>query len=298
MITILGASGHIGGKIADILIKKDIAVRLVARHVDALKPRVKKHVEVMAGDINDTEFLAKALKGSDAVYTLIPPDLTTKNFLSYADGVGASIGKAIELAKVPFVVNLSSIGAELSEGTGPIVGLHRQEERLNRIKDTHILHVRAAYFMENLLGNVDLIKSKGIAGTAIRGDIKFPMIASRDIATYIAERLMKKDFKGHTVHYLAGERDLSLIEATEIIGRKIGKPGLPYLMFPYDEAEKGLTSMGLSPDMSKRYVEMSRAFNEGRVKPEARSRDNTTPTSIESFCDDVFVPLFMQKKVA
>ncbi len=298
MITILGATGNIGSKIAGILIEKGEPVRLVARSADRLRSVAGKKAEALAGDALDTEFLIKAFTGADAVFTLIPPNIKAEKFMSYADAIGGSIARALEVAKVKYVVNLSSVGAELPEGTGPIAGLHNHEERLNRIKGLHVLHLRPATFMENLLMNMDLIRTKGITGNATRGDIKFPMIATRDIASYAAERLRKRDFTGSSVRYLLGQRDLSLIEATEIIGRKINKPGLSYTMFPYDDAEKGLVAMGLSADMSRLYVEMSRAFNEGRIKYEKRTPENTTPTSFEEFCDHVFVPAYMQKKAA
>ena len=194
---------------------------------------------------------------------------------------------------------LTSVGAELAGGrTGPITGLHNMEERLNRIRGLHVVHVRAGYFMENLLGNIDLIRSKGITGSAIRGDLKIAMIATKDIAEYAAERLTNRDFSGSSVRYLLGQRDLTLAGVSGIIGSKIAKPGLPYIMFPYDEAEKAMVAMGLSPDMSRTYVEMARAFNEETIKAEKRTKENTTPTSIESFCDEVFVPALMQKKAA
>jgi hypothetical protein len=50
--------------------------------------------------------------------------------------------------------------------------------------------------------------------------------------------------------------------------------------------------------MSRTYVEMARAFNEGKIKLEKRTTENTTPTPIGLFCDEVFVPLFTQKKAA
>jgi glycerol-3-phosphate dehydrogenase len=81
--------------------------------------------------------------------------------------------------------------------------------------------------------------------------------------------------------------------------KKDKKPDLTYVMFPYDEAEKGLISAGLSSDMSRLYVEMSRAFNEGRVTGIAqRPLTGVTHTTFEQFCDEVFVPLFMRKKAA
>lgn len=298
MITILGATGHVGGKIADILIKKGEKVRLVARTAERLRPFVGKQAQALAGDALDVEFLVKAFKDTDAVFTLIPPNFKTEKFISYADKIGESIARALEIARVKYVVNLSSIGAELPEGTGPIVGLNHMEKRLNGVKGLNVLHIRAGFFMENLISNIDLIRSKGINGGAGRGDLKLPMIATKDIAAYAAERLIKKDFTGASVRYLLGQRDLSTIEATEIIGRKINKPDLAYVMFPYDEAEKGMVAAGLSPDMSRLYVEMSKAFNEGRIKSEKRTTENTTLTSFETFCDEVFVPAYSQRKAA
>jgi len=299
MIAIMGATGNVGGKIAVLLSKKNEPVRVIARSADRLRPLAGKTVTAFAGDANDTEFLVKAFTGVDAVFALIPPNPTVPEFIRYADTIGQSIARALEIARVKHVVYLSSVGAELAgERTGPIKGLHNMEERLNRIKGLNVAHLRAAYFMENLLWNVDLIRSKGIAGSAIRGDLKMPMIATKDIAAYAADRLVKRDFTGSSVHYLLGERDLTLSGASGIIGSKISKPGLSYIMFPYDEAEKAMVGMGLSPDMSRTYVEMARAFNEGKIKAEKRTKANTTPTSIESFCDEVFVPAFTQKKAA
>lgn len=309
MYTILGATGNTGSKIADILIRRGEDVRLVARTADRMLPSLVKKARAdetfvgeahsYVGDMMDTEFLVKALEESDAVFTLIPPNLKAENFMSYAEKIGKSIARAIEIAKVRYVVNLSSIGAELSQNTGPILALHDQEDRLNRIKALNVVHLRAAYFMENLLMNIEMIRSKSISGTALRGDLKFPIIATRDVAEVAAERLVKRDFTETSVRYLLGQRDLSLVEATEIIGRKIGKPELKYFLFPYDEAEKGLIAAGISSDMSRLYIEMSRAFNEGRViGPAKRTAENTTPTSFEKFCDELIVPRYSEKKAA
>ena len=297
MYTILGATGNIGKKIVETLVAKKEKVRMVARSEDTLRPLVGKYAEAFAGDILDTEFLTRALTGADAVFTLIPPNYRAENFLSYADKAGESIVRALQAAKIARVVNLSSVGGELPSGTGPITGLHRQEERLNRIRGLNVLHLRAAYFMENLLGGIELIKTKGISGSAVRGDLRMPMIATRDSAAFAAERLRKRGSAGTSAVYLLGPRDLTLTEATMTIGIKIGLPGLQYVTFPYAEAEKGLIAAGLSPDMSRLYVEMSRAFNEGRIVVN-REDGISTPTTLDEFCATVFVPAYTQKKAA
>jgi len=299
MIAILGATGNVGGKLAALLAKKNELIRVISRSTDHLRPLASKTVTGFAGDAADSDFLLKAFTGVDAVFALIPPNPSAPDFMRYADTIGESIARALEAAKVKHVVYLSSVGADLgSGGTGPIKGLHNMEERLNKIKGLNVVHLRAGYFMENLLWNLDLIKTKGITGSAIRGDVKISMIATKDIAAYAAERLAKRDFIGSSVRYLLGERDLTLIEATRVIGSKLSKPNLSHVTFPYDDAEKAMVGMGLSPDMSRTYIEMSRAFNDGKIKPEKRTRENSTVTSIESFCDEVFVPAFTHLKAA
>lgn len=299
MYTILGATGNIGSKVTGILLKKGDNLRVVARTADRLRQIVSEGAEGMVGDALDAEFLTRAFTGSDAVFTLIPPNYQADDFIAHADDVGDNIAKAIAAAGVTHVVNLSSIGAELPEGTGLIRGLHRQEERLNAIGGLNVLHLRAGYFMENLLWGIELIKGKGINGSAARGDLKFSMIATKDIAREIADRLVSRDFTGSSVKELLGERDLTLIEATSIIGKKIGRPDLSYVMFPYDEAESGLRDAGFSPDVSRLYIEMIRASNEGKIYGlKGRTAEGTTATSLEEFCDEVFVPSFKVARAA
>ncbi len=297
MITILGATGNVGGKIADLLIRNNQKVRLVARSVESLRLRVGKQAQAMAGDARDTEFLVQAIRDAEAIFTLIPPDPGAGDFLAYADEIGGSIAKALQVAGVTHVVNLSSAGAELAEGTGPIVALHRQEERLNRVPGLNVLHVRAGYFMENLLMNREMISSRGMNSGAVKAGLKLPMIATRDIASFAADRLIKRDFSGSSVRYLLGKNDLSMNEATMSIGIRIGKPNLTYIQLSYDEVEKGLVDAGLSRDMSRLYVEMSKAFNDGRITAK-RSPESTTGTSFEEFCKQVVVPLFLEKSAA
>lgn len=299
MITILGATGNVGGKIADILMKKGEEIRLVSRSTQSLKTRVGKKAHAYAGDLRDTEFLIKVFQGSDAVFSMIPPNLKAENFLGYLNAIGESIAHALEVAKIKYVVNLSSIGADLAVGTGPIVALHNQEERLNAVKGLNVLHLRAGYFMENELMTAELIRAKGMNAAAIKGDIKIPMIATKDIAGYAAERLVKRDFSGSLFADLLGPRDISLIEATAIIGRKIRKPDLGYVTLPYEEAEKALITAGLSGDVAKKYIEMQKGINDGRIIANLeRRKEISTPTTFEVFCDEVFVPLYHRKKAA
>jgi uncharacterized protein YbjT (DUF2867 family) len=138
-----------------------------------------------------------------------------------------------------------------------------------------------------------MIKHQGIAGSAMGGDYAFPQVATVDIGAVAADALRARNFTGFSVHELLGPRDLSLVEATRIIGVAVGKPDLQYVQFPYDAAFDGMVSAGLSKSMAGLYVEMSRAFDEGKIQPiEGRNARNTTPTSFEEFATRTLAPAY------
>jgi uncharacterized protein YbjT (DUF2867 family) len=111
-----------------------------------------------------------------------------------------------------------------------------------------------------------------------------PMIATADIARVAAEALLQRGFQGQSVQELLGPRDLSLQEATTILGRAIGKPDLKYVQFSYEDTQKALVGMGFSADMARLFIEMSRGSNKGLMKPtQGRTAKTTTPTPFEEF---------------
>lgn len=284
MITVLGASGNTGGQIAKALLAAGEKVRAVARSKEKLAALAG--AEIATGDVGDARFLASVFRGADAVYALIPPDPGAPNFRAVQDRVGEAQLAAFREAKVPRVVFLSSIGADLPSGTGPIAGLHAQEQRLRGLDGTQVLMLRPAYFMENLFASIPAVKHQGVNAGAIGPSVKMGMIATSDIAAVAAEALRKRDFQGFTVRELLGQRDVTNEEVTRILGAKIGKPDLAYVQVPYDAFAQALTGFGLSADVARLYAEMARAFNEGRIQSvEGRGPRNTTPTSIEQFAE-------------
>lgn len=292
MFVITGATGHIGKVIARELLKKGHKVRVIARHAEHLKELEELGAESFPGNAEDASFLTKAFRGATAVFTMNPPNPRAEDFRKYQRKIADALESAVREVKTPHVVNLSSIGAEVPEGTGPIAGLHYQEQKLNELEATNILHLRPAYFMENSLMNIPIIKSMGVNGSPMRPDLAIPMIATIDIGTHAAQRLNRLDFHGKSVQYLLGQRDLNMVEATKIIGTSIGKPDLQYVQFPYEEALAGMVQAGLSRSVAESYVEMARAFNEGLIKPVSRTPQNTTPTSMEKFAEKVFASAY------
>jgi len=289
MHVILGASGNTGSIIADSLLSKGKKVRVVGRDAGRLQRFVRNGAEAFAATMSDAAALTKAFSGARAAYLMLPPAKSREDQERDSDG----IAKAVKESGLRYVIHLSSYGAQVPEGTGPVAGLHSSEQKLSAISGLNVLHLRAAYFMENNLAAIGMIRGIGVFGNALLPDLRVPMAATRDVGYYAAQRLLHLDFSGKQTRELLGERDLSMTEATAVIARGIGKPDLRYEQFPYDQVQQALTQMGVPPKGAALYIEMYKAINAGVLIPqEPRSRENTTPTSFETFVQDVFAPAY------
>jgi uncharacterized protein YbjT (DUF2867 family) len=286
---ILGASGNTGSMIANSLLLKDKKVRVMGRDAGRLQRFVGKGAKAFTADMSDAAALTEAFSGARAAYLMLPPAKSREDQERDSD----AIAKAVKESGLRYAVHLSSYGAQVPEGTGPVAGLHSSEQKLNAISGLNVLHLRAAYFMENNLAAIGMIHGMGLIGNALLPDVKLPMIATRDVGDYATQRLLHLDFSGTQIRELLGERDLSMTEVTAVIGRGIGKPDLSYEQFPYDQVQQGLTQMGVPPKGAALYIEMYKAINAGVLVPlEPRLPENSTPTSLENFVQDVFAAAY------
>jgi len=184
MIVVTGATGRTGKMATEALLAKGERVRAVGRDAKKLAPLVERGAEALVGDVGDVAAMTRAFDGASAVYLVLPEDISQQDLRAHQGRVSDSYAAAISNAQVRFVVNLSSIGAQHPKNTGPIVGLHNQEQKLDRIAGLSVLHLRAAYFMENLFMSIAPLRSTGTLPGGLRGDVVAP---SLDRSTVLAE---------------------------------------------------------------------------------------------------------------
>jgi uncharacterized protein YbjT (DUF2867 family) len=295
MIVVTGATGHSGKVVAEALLARGEKIRVIGRDAGRLQPFVQNGAEAMVGSADNPASIEKAFEGATAAFLMIPPTMEKPSFRAFQDQVSDSYAAVITKSRVPYVVTLSSIGADQSEKVGPVVGLHNLEQKMNRIPGLSVLHLRPAGFMENLFMSVEPLKSMGMLPGPVPGEVPLPMIASKDIGNYAAERLHARDFRGSSTQELRGQRDVSMKEVTTILGNAIGKPKLSYMQVPFMMLEPAMVQNGMSKDIAALLIEMWKATNSGVMKPlEPRSEKNTTPTSIEQFVNEVFAPAYLK----
>jgi uncharacterized protein YbjT (DUF2867 family) len=292
MITITGATGKTGSVVAQKLLERGESVRVIGRSAERLESLHGKGAQIAVGDQGDEEFLIKALDGADAFYLLIPPKFDAEDFRVYYNALGDAAVAAIRKSGVKKVVFLSSLGADKPAGTGPVVGLHDVEQKLSKLADVDVVFLRPGYFMENLLGNIELIKSKGINGGPMRGDVPITLTATADIGAKAAELLRDRSFVGHSVVEITGDR-LTNEEISHTIGAAVGIEHLPYIQFSDADALAAFTAMGLSDSMARSFIELMHGIEKelvGTLKTEPGTL--TAPTRFAEFADNVFKPAF------
>jgi uncharacterized protein YbjT (DUF2867 family) len=168
MITVMGATGNTGKRIVELLLEAGEKVRALGRSENRLAELEHAGADTRIGDAADAAFLTKAFRGADAVYTLLPTDPYAPDYRALQEKQGEAVAKAIKESGVPYVVALSSVGADQDEGTGLIAGLHSQEERLSSLKGTRVLILRPGFFFENFRS------SRRRMSTSIRWRRTFP----------------------------------------------------------------------------------------------------------------------------
>lgn len=266
---IAGVSGHTGSVAADTLLSQGERVRVLVRDPSKGEPYRARGAEVAVADLLDTSALTAALRGAKGAFLLLPPVPTADDVVGHSLRVTESIATAVEAAGVPHVVFLSSIGAHLPSGTGPIRTVANAERRFASVRGTRFTFLRPAYFMENLGGSLGGI-ADSVFPTFLAEGRSFPMIATRDIGRIAARQLVEGP-SADPVLELAGPVELSVGDIVRVVGEVVGKPIAPAVA-PVAAMTDALVSFGVGRDLAGLYAEMTDTMNRGELVREGNHR--------------------------
>jgi hypothetical protein len=111
---------------------------------------------------------------------------------------------------------------------------------------------------------IPMIKHANIMGSTQPADFKMVLVHTSDIAEAAAQALLKLDFKGQSVEYIASE-EKTWTEITNVLAAAINKPGLPYIAFTDEQSREGMKGAGLSDTITEGFVQMGKALREGAM---------------------------------
>jgi uncharacterized protein YbjT (DUF2867 family) len=257
-IIITGSLGNISRPLATQLIAEGQDVTVISSNPEKSAEITQLGAHAAIGSVSNENFLINAFTGADLVYLMVPPDFSASNFRAYIKSVGQHYANAVKAAGVKKVVLLSSIGAHLDHGTGPIAGLHDVEQIFDPLENLDLLILRPAFFYNNFYANIDLIKHMGIMGSNYGADQAIVLVDPKDIAAAAANKI-KEGFSGKSILYIASDKR-KLSEVALALGTAIGKTDLPWITFDDTQAFDGMVGAGLPAEIAHNYVEMGTAI--------------------------------------
>jgi uncharacterized protein YbjT (DUF2867 family) len=288
MIVVTTPTGHIGSQLVPHLLAAGARVRVIAREPEKLSAEVQSRVEVVQGSTDDIKVLSEALSDADALFWVVPPPFQHVDLNAYMLQFTEPACEAITAKGVRRVVGVSSLGHGLAKSAllSPAFAMDEMIER------TGVCY-RALWcpgFMENILQQVQPIKHQGMFYGLYRPEVKTPLVATCDIAASAARLLLDERWTGQGGLAVLGPEDLSCDDMACIMGEVLGKP-FRYQQISPDTFKAQLMQNGASEAMAQGLVDMAAEVNEhGIHNAEPRTPENTTPTTLRTWCDQVLKP--------
>jgi uncharacterized protein YbjT (DUF2867 family) len=263
MFLVTGITGNTGGAAASALLANGHRVRALVRDPAKAGAWAARGVDLVAGDVSDPSDVRRALAGVQGAYVLVPPHAAHPDPIAHAGEVARAVREASREVGLDRLVLLSSEGAHLPSGTGPIQGLHAAEEILVDAA-ARVTFLRATYFQENWASVFGVAREQGILPSfLVDADRPRSMVAATDIGRTATDLLMEP--AAPPVVELKGPRDLTVREVASIVGAEIGRTVEP--VYPPREAWTGiLEQAGLGWAYAELLVEMYDGINAGHVR--------------------------------
>jgi uncharacterized protein YbjT (DUF2867 family) len=261
---VTGSLGNISLPLAKKLLAEGHEVTVISSKHDKVAQIEAMKAKAAIGSVTDLAFLARVFGDADVVYTMVPPFFGAPDWKKYIADVGKNYAEAIKVAGVKYVVNLSSIGAHMPEGCGPVSGLFYVEKALNELPGVNVKHLRPGFFYTNLLSNLGMAKHMGVIGGNYGENATMTLVYPGDIAEVAAEEMLNLDFSGKSIRYIMSEEKTTK-EIAAILGKAIGKPDLPWVNFSDDEIIGGMLQAGIPEEIARNYAEMGGAIRSGEM---------------------------------
>lgn len=277
-IIISGSLGNIGKPLTAQLVQSGHDVTVISSNADRKSAIEDLGAKAAIGSVSDVAFLASTFAVADAVFAMTPPNMGGVNIIKNTTDAGTAFAKAIQETNIKRVVMLSSIGADLPTGNGPIAGLYNIEKIYEKL-DTSITFLRAGYFYINFFNDIPMVKGAGIMGANFPGSNSIPLVHPEDIAWAAAEELVKSP-EGLNVKYIVSDvRTPS--DIVKAFGAAIEKPELPWIEFTDEQYLGGMTQAGVPEEMAGLYKEMGTGLRNETIAADFLNTDGNAAGKIK-----------------
>jgi uncharacterized protein YbjT (DUF2867 family) len=288
MIVITTPTGQIGRQLLDNVLDGDEPIRVIVRDPSRLSPQARGRVEVVRGSTNDMDAVTKALAGADCVFWLVPPKPDAESIQRHILDFVRPMCEAINSQGVKRVVGVSSLGRGIAKNAGQISAIFAMDDL---IESTGVSYRSLCMpgFMDNVLWQVEAIKSQGVFFSPISGDRKLPTCATRDVAAVAAKLLLDDSWSGQDSVPVLGPEDLSHNDMGQIMSEVLDRP-VRFQQVPGEAYKATLVRHGMSVAWAQGLIDMAASVDKGIYNAEPRTPQSTTPTSFRQWCEEVLKP--------
>jgi uncharacterized protein YbjT (DUF2867 family) len=226
MILVVGATGNVGGAVAQMLLAEGQSVRVLARPGSNVKHLVEAGAEVALGDLKQPASLASACQGADIVITTATSasrggDDTVQTV--DLDG-NRHLIEAAQAAGARQFIFVSFFGADANSPI-PISQAKAKTENVLRTSGMPYTIIAPDFYMEvTLVGFVGMPAIQGQPVTIVGGGRrKHAWVSARDVAALIVAAVDKPAAINQQL-VLGGPEPLSFLDAVAIYERVLGRP--------------------------------------------------------------------------
>jgi uncharacterized protein YbjT (DUF2867 family) len=290
MIVVTAPTSNIGRQVLANILQASEPIRVIARDPSRVPAKTRERVEVVQGSHGELNVVSQAFTGADAVFWLVPPSPVAQSLESaYLDFTRPAC-EAIKSREVRRVVGISALGrgTRVARNAGLVTASLAMDDLIGST-GVNYRALTMPSFMDNILRQVEPIKSRGVFFSPIDGDRKLPPCATRDIAAVGARLLLDGSWSGVGHAAVLGPEDLSFNEMAAIMSSVLGRP-VCFQQVSFEAFKAGIVERGASKAFAEGTTDMMRAKNEGLDNNEPRTPENTTPTSFRQWCEEVLKP--------
>jgi uncharacterized protein YbjT (DUF2867 family) len=281
-IVVAAASGNVGRRTAERVIRAGAETVLLARHPEKLADLITQGARFEPVSSDDIQGLIKVTQQADALFWLTPPKLDVSSLSDWYTQTAMAGAKAVSENGIKRVVNISSIGAGAKPNLGTISFAGDVESIFNQTA-ANVLHLRPGYFMENFLEQIEAIRADRVARFAYPNDHDLPWISTDDIGDVAANYLLDDCWAGQWTRNLMGPENLTLPEATAILSRVLNR-SIEYVRVTVESIQQQLAVAGATPDVGRELGDLFRALGDpDGIYATARTPEAITPTTFEQF---------------
>ena len=283
MILVTTPTGDIGARVLERLLDAGREVRAICRDPARLAPAVADRVDVVAGSHAERDAIERALPGVTGVFWLPPGSPTESSSEAGYVEFSRPFAEALPASGVTHVVGVSALGRGWAKPAGLVSASLAMDDLIGAAAPSYRA-LACASLMDNLLRQVEPIRSRGAFHAPTPGDLELPHVAKADVAAVAARLLLSPDWSGVEEVALHGPEDLSFDAMAAIVSEVLDKP-VSFHEMPMEQFGRMLRGRGASDGMARDYELMLTAKNEGMDAMHRPAPRTDTPTTFRAWCE-------------